>query len=130
MSFSDVSEEDDWALQSLASGMMIKEEFYTHHLQVVTSAIRSARSKSVAVNTFSLLDFDLHDRRRIPDLDTLSESLRQLLEHTKTMHLCASDCVLQLLSHSKLNSRQLDICRAVAADKVFLGFLESWARHG
>jgi hypothetical protein len=97
LSFREVKD-DDW----LASDMIIKEEFYKHHLQVVSSAIQSARSVGVAIHTVSLLDFKLpyYHSWEQPNLGPLSESLRQLLGNIKVLRLRGVDnSVLELLSH-------------------------------
>ena len=56
LSFSEVLEDDGWLL---IPDMVIKNEFYKHHLQVVSSAIQRARSAGVAIHTISLLHFEL-----------------------------------------------------------------------
>lgn len=56
LSFCAVLDNDDWLL---SSDMIIKDEFHKHYLQVVSSAIQSARRRGVAIHTISLLDFDL-----------------------------------------------------------------------
>jgi hypothetical protein len=52
LSFCEVLEDDGWLL---TPDMVIKNEFYKHHLQVVSSAIQHARSAGVAIHTISLL---------------------------------------------------------------------------
>lgn len=61
----------------------------------------------------------------VPDLSTLSESLRQLLEDVKVLRLRESKCVLKLLSHCALDLHQLDMCRVAAADTALADFLET-----
>ena len=56
LSLYEVLEVDDWLL---TADIIIKEEFYKHHLQVVSSAIQTARSAGVAIHTVSLLHFEL-----------------------------------------------------------------------
>jgi hypothetical protein len=118
LSFCEVLEEYGWVLQSLASDMVMEQEFYKHHLQVVSRAIKSARRKGVAIRTIILLDFDLpyYDVWEVPDLSTLSEHLRQLLVHIKVLRLRGSDFVLELLSQCALDLYQLDLCRVVASE--------------
>jgi hypothetical protein len=119
-----LEDDDDWLL---SSDMIIKDEFYQHHLQVVTSAIQNARSRGIAIHTISLRGFDLpyfHTWEE-PDLSSLSESLRQLLEGIKVLRLRGSECVLKLLSHCALDLHQLDMCRVEAADTVLTDFLEA-----
>ncbi|OBT45501.1 hypothetical protein VE00_05100 [Pseudogymnoascus sp. WSF 3629] len=108
--------------------MIIKEEFYKHHLQVVSSAIQSARSAGVAIHTVSLLHFELpfYHSWEEPNLGPLSESLRQLLENIKVLRLRGgSDRVLELLSHCAFDLHQLDMCGVVASEKVIKDFLET-----
>ena len=80
LSFSEVLEDDGWLL---TPDMVIKNEFYKHHLQVVSSAIQRARSAGVAIHTISLLHFELpfYNSWEEPNLGPLSESLRQLLKN-------------------------------------------------
>ncbi|OBT89441.1 hypothetical protein VE02_02027 [Pseudogymnoascus sp. 03VT05] len=56
LSFSEVLEDQGWLL---IPDMVIKNEFYKHHLQVVSSAIQRARSAGIAIHTISLLHFEL-----------------------------------------------------------------------
>ncbi|KIM96809.1 hypothetical protein OIDMADRAFT_131577 [Oidiodendron maius Zn] len=127
LSFCEALEECGWVLKSLASDMIMEEEFYQHHLRVVSGAIQSARSRGVAIHTISLLDFDLpyYDPWKVPDLNPLSGSLRQLLEHIKVLRLGRSGCVLELLSHCKLNLHQLDVCSLAVEHKTLKGFLDA-----
>ena len=127
LSFCGVLEECGWVLQSLASDMVMEEEFFNHHLQVVTNAIQSARRGGVAIDTISLLDFDLpyYDPWEVPDLRTLSESLRRLLGHIEVLRLRGSGCVLELLSQFALDLHQLDMCGVVVAEKALKDFLQT-----
>lgn len=113
LSFRSVLEAHGTVMQVLSVGMVMEEEFYQHHLQVVTSAIRTARSRGIAIDTISLWNFDLpyFPPGPEPDLRTLSESLRWLLEDVKVLRLCDSHCVLELLSHCALGLHRLDMCR-------------------
>ncbi|KFY03642.1 hypothetical protein V490_00110 [Pseudogymnoascus sp. VKM F-3557] len=124
LSFREVLEVDDWP----ASDMIIKEELYRHHLQVVSSAIQSARSVGVAIHTVSLSNFNLpyHHRWEQPNLDPLSESLRQLLGDIKVLRVCGvDDSVLELLSHCVPDLQQLDMCQVYAPEKVIKEFFET-----
>lgn len=123
LSFREVKD-DDW----MASDMIIKEEVYKHHLQVVSSAIHSARSVGVAIHTVSLLHFKLpyYHSWEQPNLDPLSESLRQLLGNIKVLRLRGiDDSVLEPLSHCAFDLHQLDMCRVVAPEKVIKDFFET-----
>ncbi|KFZ02687.1 hypothetical protein V500_00025 [Pseudogymnoascus sp. VKM F-4518 (FW-2643)] len=123
LSFREVKD-DDW----LASDMIIKEEFYKHHLHVVSSAIHSARSVGVAIHTVSLLHFNLpsYHSWEQPNLDPLSESLRQLLGNIKVLRVRGvDDRVLELLPHCVLDLQQLDMCGVVAPEKVIQDFFET-----
>jgi hypothetical protein len=114
--------------ECLASDMIIKEEFYRHHLQVVSSAIQSARSVGVAIHTVSLLGFNLpyYHSSEQPNLDPLSESLRQLLGDIKVLRVCGvDDSVLELLSHCVTDLQQLDMCQVFAPEKVIKDFFET-----
>ncbi|KFY66238.1 hypothetical protein V496_02135 [Pseudogymnoascus sp. VKM F-4515 (FW-2607)] len=125
LSFCEVLEDDDWLL---TSDMIIKEEFYRHHLQVVSSAIQSARSVGVAIHTVSLLHFELpyYHSWEQPNLGQLSESLRQLLGNIKVLRLRGvSDSVLELLSHCAFDLHQLDMCGVVAPEKVIKDIFET-----
>ncbi|KFY32042.1 hypothetical protein V493_00580 [Pseudogymnoascus sp. VKM F-4281 (FW-2241)] len=125
LSFCEVLEDDGWLL---TSNMIIQEEFYRHHLQVVSSAIQSARSAGVAIHTVSVLDFELpyYHSWEQPNLGPLSESLRQLLGNIKVLRLRGvDDSVLELLSHCAFNLHQLDMCRVVAPEKIIKDFFET-----
>ena len=87
LSFREVLEFDNWLL---TPDMIIKNEFYKHHLQVVSSAIQRARSAGVAIHTISLLHFELpfYDSWwEEPNLGPLSESLRQLLKNVTILRV-------------------------------------------
>ncbi|OBT50201.1 hypothetical protein VE04_09953 [Pseudogymnoascus sp. 24MN13] len=125
LSFSEVLEDDGWLL---TPDMVIKNEFYKHHLQVVSSAIQRARSAGVAIHTISLLHFELpfYDSWEEPNLGPLSESLRQLLKNVKVLRVHGvSERVLELLSHCAFDLHQLDMCRVVAPEKVIKDFFET-----
>ncbi|OBT49884.1 hypothetical protein VE04_09715 [Pseudogymnoascus sp. 24MN13] len=118
--------EDDGCL--LTSDMIIKEEFYNHHLQVVSSAIQSARSIGIAIHTVSLLDFELpyYHSWEQPNLRPLSESLGQLLGNIKVLRLRRVDnSILELLSHCAFDLHQLDMCGVVAPEKVIKDLFET-----
>lgn len=126
MSFCQTLEECDWVLQSLIPDMIMEEDFYKHHLQVVSTAMNSARSMGVAIHTVRLLDYELPyvDRWETPGLNSLSVLLRQLLEHTKVLRLHRSHCVLRLLSKYALDLHQLDMCGLEVVDEFMEKFLE------
>ncbi len=124
LSFYDTLEDDDYLLNP---SIIITDEFYQHHLQVVTSAIQNARRGGAAIHTISLCDLELpySHRWEESDLETLSESLRWLLKDIKVLRLRRSKCVLKLLSHSILGLHQLDMCRVDASDVALKDFLEA-----
>lgn len=124
--FGGVLEDCGWLLQSLTPDM-ISDEFYQHHLYVVASAIRRARTRGVAIHTISLWAFELpyYCPWDIPDLSTLSASLRHLLEHIKVLRLSGSKFVLKLLSHCALDLYQLDMCGIEASDTTLTAFLKT-----
>jgi hypothetical protein len=125
LSFCEVLEDDDWLL---TPDMVIKNESYKHHLQVVSSAIQRARSVGIPVHTISLLHLKLpsYDFWEEPNLSPLSESLRQLLKNVKVLRVRGvSERVLELLSHCAFNLHQLDMCGVVAPEKVIRGFFET-----
>jgi hypothetical protein len=116
-----------WVLQSLSWDMVMEDELYHHHLQVVTRAIQSARSKGIAVHTFCLWNFEFpwYYPLDLPTVSSLSDSLRQLLEHIKVLRLRGSKCVIKLLSHCALDLHQLDMCRMAISDTALVDFLET-----
>ncbi|KAM3556917.1 hypothetical protein ARSEF4850_005305 [Beauveria asiatica] len=106
--FCDALQFDDCLLKD---DIIIEEEYHQHHLQVVTSAIQSARRRGVAIHTISLCEFDLpyfHTWEE-PDLTAISETLRRLLESIKVLRLRGSEWVLELLSQHALGLDQIDI---------------------
>ncbi|OBT84084.1 hypothetical protein VE02_07016 [Pseudogymnoascus sp. 03VT05] len=125
LSFCKVLEDDGWLL---TPDMVIKNEFYKHHLQVVSSAIQRARSVGVAIHTISLLHFELpfHDSWEEPNLGPLSESLRQLLKDVKVLRVRGvSKRVLELLSNCAFDLHQLGMCEVVAPEKVIKDFFKT-----
>jgi hypothetical protein len=125
LSFSEVLEDDGWLL---TSDMVVKNEFYKHHLQVVSRAIQRARSAGVAIHTISLLHFELpfYNSWEEPSQGPLSESLRQLLKNVNVLRLCeVSERVLEVLSHCTFDLHQLDLCGVVAPEKVIKDFFET-----
>ncbi|KFY31875.1 hypothetical protein V493_00720 [Pseudogymnoascus sp. VKM F-4281 (FW-2241)] len=125
LSFCKVLEDDGWLL---TPDMVIENEFYKHHLKVVSSAIQRARSAGVAIPTISLLHFELpfYDSWAESNLGPLSESLRQLLKNVKVLRVRGvSERVLELLSHCVFDLHQLDMCGVVASEKVIKDFFET-----
>ena len=99
LSFCKVLDDNGWLL---TPDVVIKNEFYKHHLQVVSSAIQCARSAGVAIYTIGLLHFELpfYELWEESNLGPLLESLRQLLKNVKVLRVCrVSERVLELLSH-------------------------------
>jgi hypothetical protein len=74
-----------------------------------------------------LSGFDLpyYHTWEVPDLSTLSESLRKLLESVQVLRLTRSNSPLELLSHCSLNLHQLDMCHAVSKHNALEDFLET-----
>lgn len=121
--------EDDGCL--LSSDMII-EDFYEHHLQVVSSAIQSAIGVGVDIHTVSLLDFTLPCRYSFYQswekfcLPLLFGSLEQLLKNIKVLRLRGVHSgVLELLSHCALDLHHLDMCGVVASEKVIKDLFET-----
>ncbi|KAK8142117.1 hypothetical protein G3M48_009321 [Beauveria asiatica] len=122
--FCDALQFDDCLLKD---DIIIEEEYHQHHLQVVTSAIQSARRRGVAIHTISLCEFDLpyfHTWEE-PDLTAISETLRRLLESIKVLRLRGSEWVLELLSQHALGLDQIDMCEAMVVDAALRTFLEA-----
>lgn len=118
--------EDDSSLSPFTPGMTTAEDSYEYHVRVVSDAIQSSRNKGAAIHTISLSEFDLpyYHTWEVPDLSTLSESLRKLLESIQVLRLSYSSSPLELLSHCALDIYQLDMCRVVAKHNVLEDFLE------
>ncbi len=93
--------------QCLLERGIISEEPYQYHLEAVTSAIRSARRRDVAIHTISLYDFDLPYMHTWEEssLTIVSKSLRRLLQDMTVLRLRGSECIFKLLSHSALGIR-------------------------
>ncbi|EJP61482.1 F-box domain, Skp2 [Beauveria bassiana ARSEF 2860] len=111
----------------LIPDIIMKDEFYRHHLEVATIAIQNARRRGVAINTVGLYDYELphFDVWEKPDLTSLSRTLSRLLENVKVLRLSGSECVLELLSHCALGLHQLDMCEVAVADTALKNFLEA-----
>lgn len=114
--------EEDWHV----SAMTMAEKSYEHHVRVVSHAIQSARNSCISRHTISLLGFDLpyYDPWDIPDLRSLSECLRQLLDCIQILRLTVSNSALKLLSLCTLNLHQLDMCRLVVDYTTLKDFLQ------
>ncbi len=83
LSFYEAIESDDALPWSFALNMIgAEEESYEYHIRVASDALESARKSGVTIHTISLSEFDLpyYYTWQVPNLSTLSESLRKLLE--------------------------------------------------
>jgi hypothetical protein len=118
--------EDDSSLLPITLDITIAKDSYEYHLRVVSDAIQSSRNRGVAIHTISLSGFDLpcYYTWEIPDLSTLSESLRKLLGCVQVLRLRHSSSPLELLSHCALDIYQLDMCRMTAKHNALEDFLE------
>lgn len=127
LSFCEAIESHNAMLLSFASDIILVEESYEYHMRVVSDALQSARSSGVTIHTISLSDFNLpyYSTWEVPDLRTLSESLRKLLESVPVLRLTRSKSPLELLSHSALNLHQLDMCHIVSKHNALEDFLEA-----
>ena len=126
LTFCQTVEEDDWLESYLPLGMTMIEKSYEHHLRVSLKAIQCARDNGISLHTIHLLQLALPyyfawDR---PDLTTLSESLKQLLGHFKTLRLSVSSSPLELLSHCALNLNQFDMCYLTVSHATLTDFLQ------
>jgi hypothetical protein len=97
--------EDDSSLLPITLDITIAKDSYKYHLRVVSDAIQSSRNRGVAIHTISLSGFDLpcYYTWEVPDLSTLSESLRKLLGCVQVLRLRHSSSPLELLSHCALD---------------------------
>ena len=111
---------------SLPSLSSVAEESFQYDVRVVSDAIQRARNKGAAIHTIRLLGFNLpyYDSWEVPDLSTLSESLRDLLDSVQVLRLARSKSPLELLSHCALDLYQLDMCHMVAKHNALEDFLE------
>ena len=118
--------EDDSSLSPFTPGMTTAEDSYEYHLRVVSDAIQSSRNRGAAIHTINLSGFDLpyYHAWEVPDLSTLSESLRKLLESIQVLRLSHSSSPLELLSQYALDIYQLDMCCMVAKHNALEDFLE------
>jgi hypothetical protein len=124
LSFCEALEENDRCI--LRDDVIIKDEFYQHHLQVITNAIQNSRSRCIAIHTISLLNLALPYsdtwKNPEPDLSALSKALRQLLGDIRVLLLHGFGCVLKLLSHFALDPHQLDMYGVKAAHTALTDF--------
>ncbi|KAH6662963.1 hypothetical protein B0J14DRAFT_621705 [Halenospora varia] len=127
LSFCETIEDRDEQLSPFISNMTIAEESYEYHVRVVSDAIQSARNKGIVIHTISLSGYHLpyYYTWEIPDLSTLSESLRKLLESVRVLCLIGSSSSLELLSHCALDLHELDMCHVVAEYDTLQDFLET-----
>ncbi|KAH6703074.1 hypothetical protein BKA61DRAFT_191912 [Leptodontidium sp. MPI-SDFR-AT-0119] len=119
--------EDDSSLSPFTLGMTTAEDSYEYHLRVVSDAIQSSRNRGVAINTISLSGFNLpyYHAWEVPELSTLSESLRKLLQSIRVLRLSYSSSPLELLSRCALDTYQLDMCCMVVKCNALEDFLET-----
>lgn len=89
MSFCEAVEGEDWLMSFFASDMVVAEESFEYHVRVASDAIQRARNRGAALHTISILGFNLpsYDTWEVPDLNTLSESLRKLLDSVRVLRL-------------------------------------------
>ncbi|KAH6716425.1 hypothetical protein BKA61DRAFT_721020 [Leptodontidium sp. MPI-SDFR-AT-0119] len=100
--------EDDSSLWPFTTEMTTRVDSYEHYVRVVSHAIRSSRNRGAVIRTISLsrLDLPYYSTWKVPDLSSLLESLRKLLESVK-----------------------LDMCRMVAKHNALEDFLEMNKRY-
>jgi hypothetical protein len=118
--FGDTIERENWFLPE----MTMAEESHKHHIQVITTAIQSAKRRRAAISIFSLSWFRPPYYGGVPDLSSFSESLGKLVKSVSVLHLAGSGTALETLSHCALNLRQLEICSAVVELQVLKNFLK------
>src|SRR4051794_22097086 len=111
--------------------MTAAENSYEYHVRVVSNVIRSPRNNGIAIHTISLLPFYLpyYHTWEVPNLSTLSESLRKLLESVRVLRLIGSSSPLELLSQCALDLHQLDVCHVVAKYDALKDFVDTNKRY-
>lgn len=116
----------DGLLSILTSDMTVAEDSYEYHVRVISDALHSARNGGVAIHTISLMGFNLpyYDTWDVPDLSSLAESLRKLLEPVPVLRLIYSKSPLALLSYCALDLSRLDMCHIVTEYNALRDFLE------
>ncbi|KAH8799386.1 hypothetical protein F5884DRAFT_811731 [Xylogone sp. PMI_703] len=126
LSFCETTHEDS-QLSPFTYNMTTAEESYEYHVRVVSDAIQSARKRGAAIHTISLSGFNLpyYYTWEVPDLSTLSESLKKLLKSVLVLRLSYSNSLLTLLSHCTLNLHQLDMCHVEVDRNSLEDFLET-----
>lgn len=111
----------DWVKTYLALNMTLQEKSYEHHVQLLSTAMKSVKDRSMSIHTVQLvgLSFIYDDPWQIRDTRLLTTLLAELLENTSRLRLLESHSALGIISHLKLKIRQLELCSTnVARDSL------------
>jgi hypothetical protein len=111
----------DWVKIYLALNMTLEEKSYEHHVQLVSTAMKSVKDRSVSIHTVQLvgLSFIYDDPWHIRDTRLLTTLLAELLENASRLRLLVCHLALGIISHLKLKIHQLELCStSVARDSL------------
>ena len=124
--FCETVKKKDWLESYLVLNMIMTEKSYKHHVQVISNVIQSVRNKNVFIHIMYFLKFQLlyYHSWHVSDLNALSESLRELLNHVQILCVSQSESLLELLSHCALNLHQFDMCHLTVQHSALKNFLE------
>ena len=102
----------DWVKTYLALDMTMEEKSYEHHVQLVSTAMKTVKDRSVSIHTVQLvgLSFIYEDPWHIRDTRLLTALLAELLENASRLRLLGSHSALGIVSHLKLKLHHLELC--------------------
>lgn len=126
LEFCETLGEEDQVESYLTLDIIIQEKSYEHYIQLVSAAMKSIKDRNISVHSIQLAGLSLiyDNPQRTRDIYLLITLLTELLEYASSLQLLQSDLVLEILSHSKLNIHQLELC----SSHVAYGSLESFLR--
>jgi hypothetical protein len=89
----------NWVKTYLALDMTMEEKSYEHHVQLVSTAMKSVKERSVSIHTVQLvgLSFIYEDPWHIRDTRLLTALLAELLENASRLRLLGSHSALGIV---------------------------------
>lgn len=108
----------------------MKEQTFTHHLQVVTNALKAGRQCGICISTIHLsgLDLPYYCSVQTPKSPMLTTYLSDLFDDAQKLRLSGPGSPFDSLSCFTLDLQQLDICHVTISRSSMCNFLKYNAR--
>lgn len=115
----------DWVQSLLCLSMTSEEISAAHHIRVASTAMKSTERGNLSVHSLRLSGLALlpGDPWHSKDRGLVVEALFNLLIKVPKVHVLHSDTVLELMRHSTLEIRQLELCSTYVSCHILEEFL-------